>query len=186
MPYPPRPQLKPLPEFAGQTHPGTRATKRLIEFVLAQYAAGLSLREIAELTDPTHSAVRNILDRAGVPRRPTGARRQHDRSGASSAIPIRLPVVDATPLILLVAGLCVVVAMPSSRIDLDRLERPRLELGVTYRAVDPGPPPAQRRPDPHWWRTPSQSRCERVERRTLRSSAVVRRVIVFLRASSSS
>jgi len=123
VPYPPRPQLKPLPEFAGQTHPGTRATKRLIEFVLAQYAAGLSLREIAELTDRTHSAVRNILDRAGVPRRPTGARRQHDHSGASSAIPIRLPVVDATHLILLVAGLCVFVAMPSSRIDLDRLER---------------------------------------------------------------
>jgi hypothetical protein len=78
VPYPPRPQLKPLPEFAGQTRSGTRATDRLIEFVLSEYAQGRSLRQIAELTDRTHSAIRNILDRAGVPRRPTGARRQRD------------------------------------------------------------------------------------------------------------
>jgi hypothetical protein len=73
MPYPSRPQLKPLPHFAGQTRPGARASAELVAYVLDQYAAGRSLREIAELPDRTHSAVRNILDRAGVLRRESGA-----------------------------------------------------------------------------------------------------------------
>jgi hypothetical protein len=45
------------------------------EFVLREYAAGRSLRELAELTDRSFSAVRNILYRRGVGRRPRGARR---------------------------------------------------------------------------------------------------------------
>jgi predicted transcriptional regulator len=43
-------------------------------YVVEQYAAGRSLRELAELTDRSFSAVRNILNRHGVPRRPAGAR----------------------------------------------------------------------------------------------------------------
>ncbi|WP_442929165.1 helix-turn-helix domain-containing protein [Modestobacter sp. VKM Ac-2985] len=42
-------------------------------FVRDEYAAGRSLREIAELTGRSHSAVRNILDKHGVERRPVGA-----------------------------------------------------------------------------------------------------------------
>ena len=40
---------------------------------MAEYAAGRSLRELAELTDRSHSAVRNILDKHGIGRRGTGA-----------------------------------------------------------------------------------------------------------------
>ena len=46
---------------------------RVEAFVLEQYAGGRSLREIAELTDRSHSAVRNILDKHGVRRRGRGA-----------------------------------------------------------------------------------------------------------------
>jgi hypothetical protein len=42
-------------------------------FVLEQYAGGRSLREIAELTDRSHSAVRNIPSKRGVVRRGVGA-----------------------------------------------------------------------------------------------------------------
>jgi hypothetical protein len=41
--------------------------------LLQEYEAGRSLREIAELTDRSHSAVRYLLDRRGVLRRPSGA-----------------------------------------------------------------------------------------------------------------
>jgi len=55
MPYRPRPQLHPLPAFAGTARTGTVPSQRLqaqLEaFVLAQYAAGRSLRQIAELID---------------------------------------------------------------------------------------------------------------------------------------
>ncbi len=44
-------------------------------FVVDQYAAGRSLRELAELTDRSFSAVRKILDRHGVRRRGVGAAR---------------------------------------------------------------------------------------------------------------
>jgi hypothetical protein len=44
MPYPPRPQLPPLPAFAGTARTGTVPSQRLqaqLEaFVLAEYAAG--------------------------------------------------------------------------------------------------------------------------------------------------
>ena len=46
---------------------------RVEVFVLEQYTGGRSLREIAELTDRSHSAVRNILDKHGVHRRERGA-----------------------------------------------------------------------------------------------------------------
>jgi hypothetical protein len=75
MPYPPRPQLRPLPEFAGTAvpRPDPAVQARVEAFVLEQYAGGRSLREIAELTDRSHGGVRNILDRHGVQRRFAGA-----------------------------------------------------------------------------------------------------------------
>ena len=75
MPYPPRPQLRPLPEFVGTAvpRPDPVVQARVERFVLEQYAAGRSLRQIAELTDRSVSAVRKILDKHGVHRRPTGA-----------------------------------------------------------------------------------------------------------------
>jgi hypothetical protein len=77
MPYPPRPQLRPLPAFAGTARSGTVPSQRLqaqLEaFVLAEYTAGRSLRQIAELVDRSQTAVRRMLDKHGVPRRPPGA-----------------------------------------------------------------------------------------------------------------
>ena len=75
MPYPPRPQRRPLPEFVGTAvpRPDPAVQARVERFVLEQYAAGRSLREIAELTDRSFSAVRNILGKHGVRRRATGA-----------------------------------------------------------------------------------------------------------------
>lgn len=80
MPYPPRPQLPPLPEFAGTAATGTGTVPpgdvqtRLEDFVVAQYDAGRSLREIAELVDRSQTAVRRALDKHHVPRRASGAR----------------------------------------------------------------------------------------------------------------
>lgn len=77
MPYPARPRLEPLPEFAGQQGqwlpPGRAA--RLQAYVAEQYTAGRSLRELSELTDRSFSEVRKILDDAGVPRRGVGAQK---------------------------------------------------------------------------------------------------------------
>jgi hypothetical protein len=75
VPYPPRPQLRPLPEFIGtrdSAHPVLQA--RLETFVVGQYAEGRSLREIAELVDRSQTAVRRALDKHQVVRRPSGAR----------------------------------------------------------------------------------------------------------------
>lgn len=81
VPYPSRPQLRPLPEFRGTAtpRPSPQLRDRLVAFVLAQYAAGHSLREIAELTDRSYSAIRNILQRNGVRRRAAGASAQGSR-----------------------------------------------------------------------------------------------------------
>lgn len=74
VPYPSRPRLEPLPEFRGSARPGVYAAPRLKEFVVDQYVnRGRSLREIAELTDHSFSAVRNLLDRLGHLRREVGA-----------------------------------------------------------------------------------------------------------------
>ncbi len=73
MAYPPRPQRKAMPQFTGTNQSGARVDPELVAFVVARYNAGQSLREIAELTDRTHSAVRNILQRAAVHRRGPGA-----------------------------------------------------------------------------------------------------------------
>jgi hypothetical protein len=81
MPYPPRRTLAPLPEFVGTatTHPDPTVQARVDAFVVEQYLAGRSLREVAELTDRSFSAVRSILGRHGVQRRDVGATRM--RSG---------------------------------------------------------------------------------------------------------
>ena len=78
MPYPSRPRREPLAQFRGTatSRPDPELLERLVAYVLAQYAAGLSLREIAEDTDRSFSAVRNILASRGVPRRGSGARTQ--------------------------------------------------------------------------------------------------------------
>lgn len=75
MPYPSRPALDPLPEFKGtaSTRQTAEQRSRLLTFVRAKYAEGRSLRELAELTDRTQSAIRRALDQAGVVRRGVGA-----------------------------------------------------------------------------------------------------------------
>ena len=75
MPYPPRPQLRSLPEFAGtrdSAHPLLQA--RLEAYVVTAYVGGQSLRQIAERVDRSQTAVRKALDKQGVVRRPSGAR----------------------------------------------------------------------------------------------------------------
>ena len=75
VPYPPRPQLRPLSEFAGtaSSRPDPAVQNRVEAFIVDQYAAGWSLRELAELTDRSFSSVRNILSKHGVHRRGSGA-----------------------------------------------------------------------------------------------------------------
>ena len=67
--------MRPLPEFAGRAspRPDPVVQARVKRFVLEEYAAGRSLREIAELTDRSFSAVRNILNKRGMRRRERGA-----------------------------------------------------------------------------------------------------------------
>jgi hypothetical protein len=76
MPYPPRPQLRPLPQFVGTAspRPDPEVQARVEAFAVEQYVTrGRSLRELSELTDRSFSAVRNILDKHGVRRRGAGA-----------------------------------------------------------------------------------------------------------------
>lgn len=78
MPYPSRPVLDVLPQFRDTNLPrGQTAEQRqeLLDFVTEQYEAGRSLRELAELTGRTQTAVRRALDQAGIARRPIGAPR---------------------------------------------------------------------------------------------------------------
>src|SRR3954452_13431603 len=53
MPYPPRPQLRPLAPFVGTAspRPDSAVQERVEAFIVEQYAAGRSLRELSELTD---------------------------------------------------------------------------------------------------------------------------------------
>ncbi|WP_084108715.1 helix-turn-helix domain-containing protein [Knoellia aerolata] len=75
MAYPGRPVLEPVPRFRGtNTIRQTPEQRRvLVEFASREYAAGRSLRQIAELTGRTQAAIRRALDQAGVPRRGPGA-----------------------------------------------------------------------------------------------------------------
>jgi hypothetical protein len=76
-PYPLRLRLRPLPEFEGsnKSRPDPAMERQVEAFVLAQYAAGRSAPEIAEPTDRSFSAVRNIRGMHGTHRRASGAER---------------------------------------------------------------------------------------------------------------
>ena len=82
MVYPGRSVHDALPQFRGTatTRPTPEQRAELLDFVAREYAAGRSLRELAELTDRTQSAIRRALDQTGVRRRGRGAYPQ--RSGA--------------------------------------------------------------------------------------------------------
>lgn len=75
MAYPSRPVLEVLPQFRGTA--SVRQTpeqrRRLIEYVTVEYQRGRSLRQLAELTGRTQTAVRRALDEVDVPRRGRGA-----------------------------------------------------------------------------------------------------------------
>ena len=75
MAYPSRPVFEVLPQFRGTASVRQTAAqrRRLIEFVAAEYQHGRSLRELAEQTGRTQTAVRRALDEAGVTRRGRGA-----------------------------------------------------------------------------------------------------------------
>ncbi|HZC53793.1 MAG TPA: helix-turn-helix domain-containing protein [Mycobacterium sp.] len=77
MVYPPRPTRKTLPEFVGtaSSRPTPQQRRRFLDFVREQYPAGRSLRELAELTGRTQTAVRRALDELGIPKRERGAPR---------------------------------------------------------------------------------------------------------------
>lgn len=76
MPYPARPRLDPLPQWRGTRNRLRGEQLRALKtFVIDSYANGLSLRQIAELTDRTWSDIRAILHTEGVSRRPSGAQR---------------------------------------------------------------------------------------------------------------
>jgi len=86
VPYPPRPQLRPLQDFAGTARTGTvpshELQERLETFVVEAYGSGRSLREIGELVDRSQTAIRRVLDKHQVPRRGRGAARIIDVDGA--------------------------------------------------------------------------------------------------------
>lgn len=75
MSYPARVVPAPLTQFVGSAGSHQTAEQRaaLVEFVAAGYRDGKSLRELADLTSRTQTAVRRALDQAGVPRRGSGA-----------------------------------------------------------------------------------------------------------------
>ncbi len=90
MPYPGRPVLKTLPQFADSNviKPTPEQRAALLAFVADRYRAGQSLRELAELTGRTQTAVRRALDQVGVPRRARGAYPvsiDHNRTRAGTA-----------------------------------------------------------------------------------------------------
>jgi Helix-turn-helix domain len=64
-----------LPQFAGTngSRPTAEQRAELLAFVAKEYPAGRSLRELAELTGRTQTAIRRALDELGVPRRGPGA-----------------------------------------------------------------------------------------------------------------
>jgi hypothetical protein len=85
--YPGRKVHEVLSEFVGTNviKPTPEQRARLINFVATEYEAGRSLRELAELTGRTQTAVRRALDAAGVKRRGVGAARSQLSSGQPEA-----------------------------------------------------------------------------------------------------
>lgn len=76
MPYPGRPATHEHdPELARWTQPGHYLPEDVKRFIVHEYLAGRSLRELIEITGRSHGAVRDELQRAGVPRRGRGASR---------------------------------------------------------------------------------------------------------------
>ena len=77
MVYAGRPTLGVLAEFRGSasTRQSPEQRRRLREFVAAVYQRGRSLRELAEMTVRTQTAVRRSRDEACVERRASGAPR---------------------------------------------------------------------------------------------------------------
>jgi hypothetical protein len=60
--------LQPLKEFAGTAspRPDPYIQAQVEEFICGEHLRGRSLPELAEPTDRSHSAVRNILNKHGV------------------------------------------------------------------------------------------------------------------------
>lgn len=75
MSYPARPRQEPLPEFVGTAVNRQTPEQRqaLIAFVVKQYESGASLRELAEWTDRSQTAIRRALGQAHVTLRGRGA-----------------------------------------------------------------------------------------------------------------
>lgn len=75
MSYPSRPVLKVLEQVrhTASVRQTCAQRRQLIEFVAAAYQQGRSLRELAEFTGRTQTAVRRALDEAGVARLGRGA-----------------------------------------------------------------------------------------------------------------
>jgi predicted transcriptional regulator len=73
--YPGRKVHDVLPQFAGTNviKPTREQRAELLAFVARGYPAGRSLRELAELTGRTQTAIRRALDELGIPRRDRGA-----------------------------------------------------------------------------------------------------------------
>ena len=69
-----------LPEFVGSNVVRQTAEQRatLLKFVAREYPAGRSLRELAELTGRTQTAIRRALTELGIPRRERGAPRMRE------------------------------------------------------------------------------------------------------------
>jgi predicted Ser/Thr protein kinase len=66
--------------FAGTAspRPDPAVQGQVERFIVEEYVAGRSLRELAELTDRSVTAVRRTLDRHGIHRRTAGAPRLRD------------------------------------------------------------------------------------------------------------
>jgi DNA-binding MarR family transcriptional regulator len=69
--YPGRKIHEVLPQFVATNviKPTAGQRAQLLAFVAEEYPAGRSLRELAELTGRTQTAIRRALDELGVPRR---------------------------------------------------------------------------------------------------------------------
>jgi hypothetical protein len=89
MAYPGRPVLETLPQFRGTNlcRPTPAQRAELLAFVAQEYGEDRSLRELAELTGRTQTAVRRAPDAAGVRRRPPGAYRAWGQQPESPAGP---------------------------------------------------------------------------------------------------